>query len=91
MKRVAFGVTYPRERTHPLHRRLAREEGVSRMELLMWGPTASVTTLSWYDADPGTVEAVLAAVETVSTSHLVAGAAGRTRSSARRRSSSRTT
>lgn len=46
------------------------------MELLGWGPTASVTTLSWYDADPETTAAVLAAVESVSERHLVAGDGG---------------
>ncbi|WP_440005529.1 helix-turn-helix domain-containing protein [Halomicrococcus sp. SG-WS-1] len=73
MKRIRFGVTYPTELAHPIHRRLAREDAVSRMELLMWGPTADVTTLSWYDADRETVAELLTAVETVSTSHLVEG------------------
>lgn len=76
MKRVAFGVTYPAELAHPLHRRLAREDGVTRMELLMWGPTENVTTLSWYDADRETVRELLTAVESLSTASLVAGEGG---------------
>ncbi|ESP87193.1 helix-turn-helix domain-containing protein [Candidatus Halobonum tyrrellensis] len=71
MRRVTFEVTYPPELAHPLHRRLTRESGVSRMELLAWGPTATVTTLSWYDADPETTAAVLAAVESIAERHLV--------------------
>lgn len=76
VRRVAFEVTYPPAVTHPFHRRLDRVDGVSRMELLAWGPTASVATLSWYDAGPDAVAAVLAAVETVSARHLVAGDGG---------------
>lgn len=76
VKRVAFGVTYPAEFVHPLHRRVVRTEGVSRVELLAWAPTADVTTLSWYDADPETVRAVLAAVESLSTANLVEGDGG---------------
>jgi predicted DNA binding protein len=73
MRRVAFRVSYPPEMAHPLHRRLARTDGVSRMELLQWGPTAAVTTLSWYDASPETVRTVLDAVETVTSTELVEG------------------
>ena len=71
MKRVAFEVTYPPEAIHPLHRRLTRTGGVSRMELLAWGPTDDVTTLSWFDASAGPVRELLAAVETVTTKSLV--------------------
>ncbi|QIB74955.1 bacterio-opsin activator [Halogeometricum borinquense] len=73
MKRVAFGVSYPTELAHPIHRRLARTDGVSRMELLIWGPTANVTTLSWFDTDPETVRELLTAVGTLSAVSLVAG------------------
>lgn len=76
MKRVAFRVTYPTELAHPIHRRIGEFDRVSRMELLMWGPTADVTTLSWYDADAGTVRRVLDAVASVTTADLVAGDGG---------------
>ncbi|ELZ35108.1 DNA binding protein [Halogeometricum pallidum JCM 14848] len=71
MKRVAFEVTYPSEALHPLHRRLTRTTVASRMELLAWGPTDDVTTLSWFDAGPETVRELLAAVETASATDLV--------------------
>ena len=73
MKRVAFRVSYPPETAHPIHRRIARTDGVSRMDLLQWGPTDAVTTLSWFDADPETVRAVLGAADTVSTAELAEG------------------
>jgi len=76
MKRVVFGATYPAELAHPLHRCLTRTDGVSRMELLQWGPTASVTTLSWYDADRKTVGRLLATLDSVTRTHLVADAEG---------------
>lgn len=76
MKRVEFRVTYPADAAHPLHRRVGREEAVSRMELLAWGPTDTVTTLSWYDAGRETVAEVLTAVETVTERHLVEGDGG---------------
>ncbi|SFR56340.1 HTH DNA binding domain-containing protein [Halogeometricum rufum] len=76
MRRVTFEVSYPAALVHPLHRRLAEEEGVSRMELLMWGPTTNVTTLSWFDADPATVRKVLTAVGSLSSASLVADDGG---------------
>jgi len=72
VKRAEFRVTYPADRMHPLHRAVAETDGVSRMALLMWGPTETVTTLSWYDADPATVRGLLAAVESATTTDLVA-------------------
>ncbi|SDM43972.1 HTH DNA binding domain-containing protein [Halogranum gelatinilyticum] len=76
MKRVAFRVSYPPTAAHPIHRRLADTDEVSRMELLVWGPTAEVTTLSWYDAEPATVRELLTAVETAVASSTVAGDGG---------------
>jgi predicted DNA binding protein len=72
VNRVAFGVTYPPERIHPLHRRLTRVDDASRMELLAWGPTDEVTTLSWFDTSPETARGLLAAVESAATTALVA-------------------
>mgnify|MGYP000312535510 CR=1 FL=1 len=76
MKRVAFAVTYPAERAHPIHRRLMAGGPVSRMDLLAWGPTETVTTLGWYDADRTAVAELLAAVDSVERTRLVAGDGG---------------
>jgi hypothetical protein len=76
VKRVTFRVDYPPALTHPLHRRLGRTPGVSRMELLVWGPTDDVTALSWFDADADTVRALFGAVETVTAVDLVEDDAG---------------
>jgi hypothetical protein len=72
MKRVTFAVEYDLETAQPTHRRLLRTAGVSRAELLMWGPFGSETSLTWYDGDEATVESVLDGVDGILDSHLVA-------------------
>ncbi|WP_128478644.1 helix-turn-helix domain-containing protein [Halorussus pelagicus] len=76
MKRVSFSVRYSDELAHPIHRRMMAGHPVSRMELLMWGPMSSVTTLSWFDADREAVADALDAVESVVSTHLVSGDGG---------------
>lgn len=76
MKRVSFGVRYSDELAHPVHRRMMDGHPVTQMELLTWGPMASVTTLSWFDADREAVADVLEAVESVTSTHTVAGDGG---------------
>lgn len=41
------------------------------MELLMWGPTDAVTSLTWYDAGQSAVRSVLAATDSVESMTLV--------------------
>ena len=72
VKRAEFAVTYGEEQLHPLHRAIGETSGVSRMELLMWGPSETVTTLSWFDADPATVRGLFGAVETATAADFVA-------------------
>ena len=76
MRRVTFAVTYPAERAHPIHRKILKGSVVTRMELLGWGPTASVTSLVWYDAARPVVEELLESVDIVETAHLVEGDGG---------------
>lgn len=76
VKRVSFSVRYSGELAHPIHRRMMDGHPVTRMELLMWGPMASVTTLSWFDAGEAAVADVLDAVESVTAAHLVPGDGG---------------
>lgn len=76
MKRVTFALTYPRDRAHPMHRRLMDGDGASRADLLTWGPTGSVTTLFWYDGDEEAVGRLVDAVDSVSTASLTAGGDG---------------
>ena len=71
MRRVTFAVTYPAERAHPIHRKMLADTPVTRMELLGWGPTASVTSLVWYDAERSAVAELLESVDIVETAHLV--------------------
>lgn len=73
MKRATFVVTYGDELAHPMHRRITAGHEVSRMELLQWAPTDSVSTLSWYDGDPDAVADLLGAVDSAETTDLVAG------------------
>ncbi|MDS0475342.1 helix-turn-helix domain-containing protein [Natrinema sp. 1APR25-10V2] len=73
MKRASFRVTYPDTIAHPLHRRLARVDGVSIAELLMWGPMGTVTTLLWFDCGQDTAAEVLTSVDSVETTDFVAG------------------
>lgn len=73
MKRVTFGVTYPPESAHPVHRGLAREATLSRADLLVWGPTDAVTTLVWYDGGREPVQRVVDGVESLVEATLVPG------------------
>jgi predicted DNA binding protein len=76
VKRVTFVVTYDGDLAHPIHRELMVGHDVSRMELLQWGPTDSVTTLSWFDGAPAAVEELLDSVESAATTRLVPAADG---------------
>ena len=76
MKQVTFTARYPAELAHPMHQALMDSERLSRAELLMWGPTETVTTLFWYDGPKAAVEDLLAAVESIERSALVAAADG---------------
>lgn len=71
MKRVSFSVTFPAGDTHPLHRRLVATDGVSRVELLMWGPMGTVTTLLWCDGGPTATADLLTAVESITATEFV--------------------
>lgn len=71
MRRVTFAVDYPPERAHPIHRQIVAGTPVTRMALLGWGPTASVTSLVWYDAERAVVSALLDEIDVVETAHLV--------------------
>lgn len=68
--------TYDHEHAQPTHRAVMTAGGVSRSELLVWGPQLETTTLSWFDADPAAVERLLERVDTVIEFHLVAGDGG---------------
>lgn len=76
MKRVTFRVRYSERTAQPTHRRILGESPVSRVELLMWGPMANLTTLSWFDAAPDAVRAVLDGVESVAAYDLLGGEDG---------------
>lgn len=76
MKRSRFSVTYPPERAHPVHRAIMAGTAISRMELLMWGPRSTITTLSWYDSAIDRVEGVLEAVDSTTDTELVASEDG---------------
>jgi predicted DNA binding protein len=71
MKRVSFSATYPDGNAHPLHRRLGGTTGVSRADLLMWGPMGTVTTLLWCDGGADAVADLLSAVESVTATAFV--------------------
>jgi hypothetical protein len=75
VKRVTFRVRYPEGLAHPLHRRLGDAEDASRMELLMWGPTGTVTVLLWFDAGREAVSGLLGALDAAG-AELVAGDGG---------------
>jgi predicted DNA binding protein len=51
-------------------------EGIAQADLLVWGPTDTVTTLTWFEGDPETVSTVVDAVETLTAAQLVAGDGG---------------
>jgi len=76
MDRATFRVRYPPERAHPIHRAIAGDGPVTRGDVLLWGPTSSVTTLSWYDAGVDAVGDLLAAVDSVVARRLVEGDGG---------------
>jgi predicted DNA binding protein len=76
VKRVTFSARYPAEMAHPIQREIMASGPVSRAELLMWGPMSDVTTLTWFDGDPGNVAETLAAVGSATTNHLVADDGG---------------
>lgn len=76
MQRVTFAVTYDGELAHPVHRRVMAGHAVTRMELLQWGPTAAVTTLSWYDGEADAVADLLSAVDSTTAQRLVPAADG---------------
>lgn len=76
VRRVTFAVTYPPEGGHPIHREIREDTPVTRMELLVWGPTATVRTLAWYDAERSVVSSLLDGVEVVEEATYVAGDGG---------------
>jgi predicted DNA binding protein len=76
MKRVQFSITYPERLRHPIHREIVGDGSISRAELLMWSPTADATTLFRFDGEPAATEAVLTAIDSLTTSALVADGKG---------------
>ncbi|MFD1642548.1 helix-turn-helix domain-containing protein [Halohasta litorea] len=76
MKQVTFTARYPLELAHPMHRALIESEQLSRVELLLWGPTEAVTTLCWYDGPKAAVRELLEAVGSIERSALVAADGG---------------
>ncbi|QLH84622.1 helix-turn-helix domain-containing protein [Halosimplex pelagicum] len=76
MRQVTFETTYPPDAAHPLHQRLMGDGPVTRAELLIWGPTADVTTLTWFDAEPAAVSEALGAVDSATETRLVAADGG---------------
>ncbi|ELZ27722.1 DNA binding protein [Halosimplex carlsbadense 2-9-1] len=72
MRQVTFETTYPPEAAHPLHRQLMGDGPVSRADVLIWGPTADVTTLTWFDGEPAAVNAALGAIDSATGTQLVA-------------------
>lgn len=71
MKQVTFSARYPPGIAHPMHRALMDSEDLSQAQLLMWGPTDTVTTLFWYDGPKSAVRELLAAVDSIERSTLV--------------------
>jgi hypothetical protein len=84
VKRVTFAVDYRVAEASPTHRAVARTEGVTRAELRAWAPTGGARTLTWYDADRGTVERLLDGVASVTSFRLVPGDGGTYAFAARR-------
>lgn len=76
MDQVTFSASYPQELVHPMHRALMDSEILSRAELLMWGPTDTVTTLFCYDGPKPAVRELLGAVDSIERSTLVEATAG---------------
>ncbi|WP_436923283.1 helix-turn-helix domain-containing protein [Halosimplex amylolyticum] len=76
MRQATFETTYPAEAAHPFHRRMMEGSEVTRADLLIWGPTEAVTTLTWFDAGRSEVADVLAAVDSTTRTHLVAADGG---------------
>ena len=76
VKRVSFRVTFPEDLAHPFHRRITERSGVTRAELLTWGPKSTVSTLTWFDAERDVVAEVFDAVDSTTTTELVPGDGG---------------
>ncbi|WP_415378585.1 helix-turn-helix domain-containing protein [Halosimplex sp. TS25] len=76
MRQATFETTYPEDAAHPFHRRMMAGGPITRADLLIWGPTAEVTTLTWFDAPPSAVEDVLEGVDSATRTHLVAAEGG---------------
>jgi hypothetical protein len=72
VKRVTFAVTYPDALLHPVHREVVDRDGVTRADVVTWGPVGSATTLTHYDTAPEVVQSVLGAVDAVTDVSLVA-------------------
>lgn len=71
MKRIQFSATYPERFVHPLHLQIMEKTPISRAELLMWTPTADVTTLIWCDSDQKATEKALENIDSLLVSNLV--------------------
>jgi hypothetical protein len=76
VKRATFSVAYPPELTHPMHRAVSGDGEITRAELLTWGPTTEVTTLSWYDGGESPVGALLDGLDSVTERSLHPGDGG---------------
>ena len=68
--------TYDRETATPTHRAVMTTDGVSRASVLVWGPTATATTLAWFDADRAVVAGIHEHRPPVASHRLVAGDGG---------------
>mgnify|MGYP000312538135 CR=1 FL=1 len=71
MQQVTFETTYASGAAHPLHRRLMGDGPVTRADVLIWGPTADVTALAWFDGEPSAVREVLDAVDSATERRVV--------------------
>jgi hypothetical protein len=76
VRRVSFRTSYPPDRRHALHSEVVARDGVSRADLLVWGPVGAATQFQWFDADPAVAGALLDAVPEVDHRRLVAGDGG---------------
>lgn len=76
MQRVAFWAQYPEEMLHPFHRRIVAADGVTRADLLIWGPMSTISTLTWFDGPPDAVASVFEAVDSTTATELVPGDEG---------------
>jgi hypothetical protein len=76
VRRVSFRADYPPDRRHALHGEVVARDGVSRADLLVWGPVGAATQFQWLDAAPTVAGALLDAVPEVEHRRLVAGDGG---------------